>query len=168
MTLNQVIQQLKAIALSHPQIKTFVETDTDEFDVQYPVLFAQQLPGSIDTSARQTNHVFKLNFLDRVNVAEQTRANRLDVQSDMIAVAEDLKAMLESPAFYDDWDIATSNTMSMVDDFDAPFNNEDVLAGVSIELTISTRYLSDRCSIPGQTATAIRIMISDDKFLLLQ
>lgn len=148
MTLNQIIQRLRSLALSHRQINHFYFGDEPEFDAQtditFPGCFAVLLPGSIDRVNHIQNYTFRLYFLDLVHVSERTEENETEVLSDMGSVASDFVSMLLNPLYQDDWivgDITPTNPLTE--------SLGDMVAGVFIDVTLSTEFNGDSCEVPA-------------------
>jgi len=151
LTLNQIIQRLETLALSHNQINHFFIGEIDQFlaeEVTYPAIFCESKAVSISRSKRQTSFGFKMYFLDLVNVVEKTQLNEWEVKSDMVSVAEDYLAMLFSTDYQDTWDISFDNNGELYD-----FALQDLCSGVGIDITISKRYAADRCQVPAESVT---------------
>ncbi len=146
MTFNQVIKRIKGIVAAHGQLRNFYLGNVSEFlqkkDTQYPSCFLQDVPGLIDGSAKITSYNFRMFLLDLANTSEDTDENVIDVQSDMISVAQDLIAAFDDQ-IYEDWKISPTSPMALVRD-DEP----DVLAGVVVDITIETLFIKDTCAIP--------------------
>jgi hypothetical protein len=143
------------MAASHRQIKSFYYGNVWEWlqqntgKVEYPALFVEHNTSNISTSGRTVTHQLRLYFLDLVNVANETETNENDVLSDMLSVAQDIVFMAKDPAYEspasDDDAWFTSGDVSAVLYTD---KTNDSLAGVSIDLPISTLMIPDRCAVP--------------------
>lgn len=147
MTLNQVIERLKTLALGHKQINSFREGDLvdilNERDIDYPMCLVQILPGSISRTSKQTNFNFAIYLLDLVNVSNDAKSNELEVQSDLTSIAEDMIALINYPGYLDTW---TPSNEAQLEYFNEKF--EDLVTAARITLTISTRYDANRCQVP--------------------
>lgn len=152
MTLNQVHDRLRSLALSHHQVNDFYFGDPWEFeansDINYPCVFVQLTPGSFNRDQRQLRYNCKLYFLDQVSVAEDAEGNETEVLSDMYQVAGDFLAMLNYTGYQDDWDIEAAVAAE-------PRTEQlnDLVAGVSIDIGINTLYQADRCQVPAEDVT---------------
>ena len=146
LTLNQIIKRIKTIALAHKQIRNFyfgVPTDflTDK-TTRYASAFLQDTPGTIDVAAKSFTIGFRLWLLDLVNVSQNAKENELDVQSDMASVAMDLLASFDYNG-YTDWKVGTGSGVELLREaFD------DLVAGASIDFTITVPWNKDVCAIP--------------------
>ena len=152
LTLNQVIQRLQTLALSHKQINHFFIGDIDEFlddaDVQYPALFCEIKPSQNSRTQRQTTFNFDFYFLDLVGVSSNSLVNEWEVKSDMTSVALDYLAMLMYSGYQDSWDIATESSMEFRD-----YQLHDLASGVKISVGVSVRFAADRCQVPANDVT---------------
>lgn len=148
MTLNQVIQKLESLALSHKQINHFFFGDLVEWlangDLKYPCCFVEVNNSTISKSDHQTKYNLSIWFLDLVNVDTATRSNEVDVMSDLTAIAEDYTAMLN---FVDYQDYFTINTDYALQYFREKF--EDMTIAVKIDITVGVDYTANRCQVPA-------------------
>lgn len=161
MTLNQVIDRIQKIALAHKQLRNFYCGAVVEFlndkQTRYASSFLQEMPASIDLTAKTKTFNFRMFFLDLVHVSDDTKANQLDVQSDMFSVAEDIISEIDYPA-YTDWKISTTNTLTFVEE-----ELDDMVAGVVLELSIITPFIKDVCAVPTEPIEIIPIENIDVK-----
>jgi hypothetical protein len=81
-------------------------------------------------------------------VAEDTEGNETEVLSDCTQIAEDLLAMLMSPNYQDDWEIADTTVVS-------PFTEglSDIVAGVVMDIGIMVEFIADSCQVPSSDVT---------------
>jgi hypothetical protein len=89
-------------------------------------------------AAKELSLNFSLYFLDR---QLQDESNENDVLSDQLLIAQDIVSMMRYPKF--DWDIADNVTLEFFTE-----KEEDFLAGVKADVTVSFPMLSDRCQVP--------------------
>lgn len=147
LSLNQIIERIKRLALSHHQINHFYFGEPHEFDAQqdivYPGVFLEILPSVIDRSLRQKRFNFNIYFLDLVKVSDDTEGNETEVLSDMDGVATDMLAMLMSPEYQDDWVIIEAAAIAPVTEVLG-----DMAAGVFLEVGIVVDFLADSCVVP--------------------
>lgn len=158
MTLNQVISRIKQIALAHKQIKRceYGEIEdilTDKTD-RYALLWITDNGISISAPSKVTSFPFRMFFLDLVNVSADAQSNQLDVQSDMVSVAEDIIAKINYSE-YTDWKVEGISPGRMVID-----EENDVVSGVTIDIVISTPYEQDVCAVPETPTTNTTIEFS--------
>ena len=140
---------MKSLALSHKQLRTAYFGDPWEFDsteIVYGACFIQQIPGTITREDHLQKFGFRVFFLDRVGVSEDTEGNETEVLSDMSSVAADYLAMLN---YYED---------DFLTDAVSPFQSvtevlNDMVAGVYVDITIGVDYLADRCQVPADDVT---------------
>jgi hypothetical protein len=150
LTLKQIIARIETLSLSHNRINDFYYGDVWEFDVNgdgvYPSCFLEQLTGSINRAERLHTFIFRVYFLDKINVAENTETNKIDVLSEMSGLADDFVAMLNYSGYQNDWIIGDITNETMVTEALG-----DMVGGVFIEVQISVEYAADRCSIDSTT-----------------
>jgi len=139
LTLNQTIKLISDLGSAHEQINTVYFGDIWEFlktDNTYPAMFYSLTGSSI--SGKQLNLDFSLFFLDR---QLQDESNENEVLSDQLLIAQDIISMMRYPKF--DWEIGDQVTMEFFTE-----KEEDYLAGVKADVTVSFPMLSDRCQVP--------------------
>lgn len=140
LTLNQTIKLISDLGSAHEQINTVYFGDVWEFLAQtdniYPAMFYTLTGSSI--SGKQLNLDFSLFFLDR---QLQDESNENEVLSDQLLIAQDIISMMRYPKF--DWEISDQVTMEFFTE-----KEEDYLAGVKADLTVTFPMLSDRCQVP--------------------
>jgi len=149
-SLNQIVDRLRSLSLSHKQINSFYFGDPHEFtfngEIEYGACFLELLPGSNSRATKFKTFSLRAYFLDRVGVSEDTEGNETEVLSDMSSVADDFLAMLRY--YEDDWEVNDDSTFTPHTEF-----LEDMVAGVSIEVRINVEFLSDRCQVPATDVT---------------
>jgi hypothetical protein len=140
LTLNQTIKLISDLASAHEQINTVYFGDVWEFlnqaDNVYPAMFYSLTGSSIANKELTLN--FSLYFLDRQLHDE---SNENDVLSDQLLIAQDIVSMMRYPKF--DWEIGDSVNLEFFTE-----KEEDYLAGVKADVTVSFPMLSDRCQVP--------------------
>lgn len=141
LTLNQTIKLISDLASAHDQINTVYFGDVWEFlsqtDNVYPAMFYSLTGSSI--AGKELSLNFSLYFLDR---QLQDESNENDVLSDQLLIAQDIVSMMRYPKF--DWDIADNVNLEFFTE-----KEEDYLAGVKADVTVSFPMLSDRCQVPS-------------------
>lgn len=152
LTLNQVINRIRTLALSHDQINHFYQGTPEEFDangeINFPVCFLEIAPGSVSRSVHQTLFNFKIYFLDLVGVSTDTEGNETEVLSDMTSVMQDFLAMAMYHEYEDTWEIDdTANFVAMTEVLN------DMAAGVVCDLQVRVDFLADRCQVPADDVT---------------
>ena len=152
MTLNQVIQRLEQLALSHKQLNHFFFGEIVEWlangDLRYPCCFAEINQSLISKDENQTIYSFDIWFLDLVNIDIQTSENEIEVMSDLTSIAEDYIAMLNFSDYQDDWTIGTTYQLQY---FREKF--EDLTIAVKFTVTIGVDNTTDRCQVPAEGVT---------------
>lgn len=140
LTLNQTIKLISDLGAAHEQINTVYFGDVWEFlsqtDNVYPAMFYTLTGSSI--SGKSLNLDFSLFFLDR---QLQDESNENEVLSDQLLIAQDIISMMRYPKF--DWEIGDQVSMEFFTE-----KEEDYLAGVKADVTVSFPMLSDRCQVP--------------------
>lgn len=146
MTLNQVIQRIKNIALAHKQIRNFYEGLVGDYlsdkTTLYASAFLQCNGGKISTSGHATTLNYRLFLLDLVHASEGTKGNEQDVQSDMLSVAMDVIAQMNN-GNYSDWLLSTDNNIQLVVE-----NENDVIAGCMVDFSLRINFTQNICQIP--------------------
>lgn len=146
MTLNQIVSRLQAIAESHKQIKTFRCGDPVLFlkgDLEYPACMVNILPGSISRAQKQTNFRFEIFLCDLVNLAEDSKVNELEVQSDLTSIAEDFMSLLYSSAYQSEWTVGDEASLEYQYEALA-----DYVTAAVLTVSISSRNDANRCQVP--------------------
>lgn len=148
LTLNQIVKRLQTVALAHKQVKHFYFSDIVEWlangDVVYPAVFVDMPTGQISKTDKQTYFDFEIWFCDLLNVADRTRENELEVQSDLMSIATDYKAMLEYSEYLKTWTIDEDVAVTY---YEEEFL-EDVVAAVKLNIRIGVKNDSNRCWVP--------------------
>lgn len=148
LTLNQIISRLRSLALSHRQINHFYFGDPHEFtangDITYPACFVESQPGVMNRTTKEQQFNFRVYFLDKVHVSQDTEENETEVLSDMSSVADDMIALILNPLYQDDWIVSETVIKALgTEQFD------DMVAGVVIEVGIIVEFLPDSCAVPA-------------------
>ena len=142
MTLNQLVDKIKAIGEAHDMINTTWNGQVIDRlaigDVVYPLFAFDTQTARIDRSDAVYN--FNMFFIDRL-VADSE--NEREAQSDQMGIAQDIIAQLRYPGW--DWTVDTSAEVQFVTD-----TTPDLLAGVALRIAITLPYVSDRCQVPSQ------------------
>lgn len=148
LSLNQILNRFRSLALSHKQLASFYFGELPNFDagedIQYAICCCELLPGSIDRAAKQQRFNFRFFFLDLVHVSERTKENETEVISDMSQVASDFLSMLFNPVYQDDWLINDSGIIAPVTE-----SLGDMVAGCIMETSVIVDYTADSCIVPA-------------------
>lgn len=146
MTLNNVIQRIKSLALGHKQVRSFYQGLVTDFltdkTTKYPAVFLQDNGGSISLSGHATTLSYRLFLMDLVHVSEESKQNEQDVQSDMVSIAMDLLAQMNNGQ-YSDWIISADNNLQLVVE-----NDGDMHAGCILDISIRIMFEQNICQIP--------------------
>lgn len=153
MTLNQIVQRIKSLALGHKQVRDFRKgLVTDFFDdktAKYPAVCLQDNSGVISLAGHAATLNYRMFIADLVHVSEDTKLNEQDVHSDMVSIAMDLLAQMNN-GNYDDWKISTDNSVNLFSE-----NEGDMQAGCVIDFTVSFMYTQNICQVPTDIADYI-------------
>lgn len=151
LTLNQVINRIKTLALSHRQIRSFYRGAPTDFDilggagdVTYPACFCEKLPGSTNRAERYHQYNFRLYFYDLINLSERAEENEQNVLSDMDGVALGLISIMSSYLYQDDWIIVDNSSEES-----EVYKLGDSVGGSVREIGIRVDFLSDACQEPS-------------------
>lgn len=147
MTLNQIIQRIKAITEAHEQISTFVFGDIDDElrkDIVYPCVFMPYPSATYNGVDKllQCN----LFIMDRVIIggaSTDNTFNELEVTSDTLQIAEDLMAQFLYQKYTPTWNVLRNFTINPTNEA-----KNDYLAGAALQFTIKLPYKADRCVVP--------------------
>lgn len=152
LSLNQVVDRIRTLAISHNQINSFYFGDVPEFDANgeiiYPACFLEIQPGRIDRTEHLQFFNFRLYIVDLVPEVTETEANETDVLSDSHSVLADFMAMLMYSGYQDDWMIGPSAIVTPVTE-----SLNDLVAGVYADIEIGVDFLADRCQVPADDIT---------------
>lgn len=144
MTLNQIVDRIQSICLEHGQVGSFSQGLLSDFladkTKRYAAAYLLKGDGTISLSGQASTLYFKLFLLDLVHIDEETKSNELDVQSDMVSVAQDLIAKMNT---YQDWKLSTDNKLSLMSE-----QGEDFLAGCSLDFSVSVKFTQNVCQVP--------------------
>lgn len=146
MTLKQILARIEALATNHPQINHFFVGAADEFlddaDVVWPAFFCELQPSAtIDAEARLCTYNFKIYLFTQIYT--QTEQDLWEATSDMSSIAQDFIALLTDPT-YTDW-ITNTDFVITVDEYKL----QDLCAGVTFNIQISSWYDANRCQVPA-------------------
>jgi hypothetical protein len=147
MTLNSVIKRMRDLCLGHNQIRSFavgrVTDFQDDKTLKYPAVFVQDNGGVISTEGHAATLNYRIIFVDLVNASEDTKENELDVQSDMVSVAMDIVAQINSSNF-SDWRFSSENNLQLLAE-----EGDDLYAGCYIDCSIRIMFTQNICQVPS-------------------
>lgn len=160
LTLNQVIKRIETLALNHRQLNHFFVGDPVEYltngDVRYPACFLELQGSRIDKEARQTIFSFRFWLCDLEDIAIDSSANEIELQSDLTSICEDIVAMLAFTE-YTDWDVFTPGNIQYFKD-----KFEDLVIAAAMTIEIGVRFDANRCQVPTDLTFEI------DKEMIIQ
>lgn len=141
LTLNQVVDQIRAVAQAHEQINTVYYGDFDEFlgesaDNVYPAMYFDSTNANISTRTLTLN--FSLYFFDRML---PEKINETEAVSDQLSIAQDILAQL----MYNEFEFEMSDQVALT------FITEDTpdnLVAVKADISLDLPFTSDRCVVP--------------------
>lgn len=149
LSLIQIVDQLEDLATNHEQINDFDYGDVWEISTdtrRYPLMFVEHSGGTTSSTndrGKVVGYTFSIYFMDKVDKDE---ANELNVLSDQLRIAFDIRAMLNDLDTTVDLDqMYTTNTSWTTFTESKP----DSLAGVQLSITINTTDLFDYCQVPN-------------------
>lgn len=158
LTLSQVIQYFAGLAAQDRRINSFgfgpisdissgpyfnINTTGKTYNLQtspvvYPLMWVEP-----DTSTLRTDSILlkhKLHFVDLVN---KDSSNRLDVSSDALQAALEIKAFIQKDFFYEIFPDSEAELTPVFEKYD------DEVAGYIMQCDLQMDWLADVCNIPG-------------------
>ncbi len=143
-TLNRIINLLESICNDHAQVSSF--EFGEQYDIsasqqeQYPLVWANVLPGSISEKTLFVNMEVMVMDIQRAN-----QNNERDTLSDTLSIAQDIYAALSNPLYEDYFYIQRSVTLE-------PMREAlpDVVNGWKMGLIFELAQTRDRCQIPAK------------------
>lgn len=151
MTYNQIIRRIKTIAEAHQQVRRFGRGLLTDFLANktdnYPAVLLQGAGGRFSMNGRSSTVNFRMFIVDLAHVSEDSKANELDVHSDMISVGLDLLTQFNN-GNYNDWRISSDNNFQLLVESDG-----DMYAGVYVDFSISFMYSQNVCAVPTSKTT---------------
>jgi hypothetical protein len=140
-TLNQIINQLEAVQLSHAQLNGFGFGEVFDLSTQqenYPLMWANILTSNISEKTLTLN--FGIMILD---IVSDDSRNERDTFSDTLSISQDVIAMLENPTNDDSFLVGDSVTLEPL--FEVfPDKVNGWLMTVAFELP----FEANRCQVP--------------------
>jgi len=151
-TLNQIVARIQSLALNHKQVKYFYFGNMIEVlngaDLVYPACFVEMIGATVSTQDDQTHYQFRIWFADVLNISDGARENYLELQSDLMLIAEDMISMMNSTILYDYWTINETYPIQFAEE-----QLRDYVMTVSFDVEIAITYLADRCIVPEYLTT---------------
>jgi hypothetical protein len=147
LTLNQVSTKIAQICTGHKQIRSFfygLKTDLlTAKTTAYPAAFLDDNGGTISPKGHAITLVWRLWFLDLVNVDSYSNQNEIDVVSDMLSVAVDIMTQLSRDS--NGW-VCSDGAIQQVAEQD-----NDMPWGVYVDFNIRFPYPQNNCEVPTNT-----------------
>lgn len=146
-TLRSVSRRISLIVSDHLQIRSFFQNvEADEWlndkDTLFPAALLLDNGGVISPGGHATTLSFRLFLVDVVNVSEGTKLNELDVQSDMLGVAQDIVAQVNRSGC-NDWFPGGDSVFQELADGD-----NVLYAGVVVDFSVRIVFTQNICAIP--------------------
>lgn len=143
MTLNEIIDEIKASAESHKMVQKFNVGQQSNLTVEnieyYPLVWLY--PDGFNLGANLMTYNFSLLVMDRVFESE---SNVIDVLSDTAQIMADVFALIELNTRADeDFELVVNGNASPF--YDA---KTDILSGYAINFQVLTPYQHNTCFIP--------------------
>ena len=144
MTLNQIIDKIKAQAESHKMVNKFAVGAEFDFAVDevkyYPIVWLVPNGFTFNTDQRLVSYQFAMMVMDRTF---ESSSNTIEVLSDSAGIIIDIVTLLKRNVSDADFEISVSGNAE-------PFYDSklDVVAGHVIDFVINTPYLESYCDIP--------------------
>ena len=142
LTLNQIIKKLVTIAAAHKQVRTAKHVKPEDFlvfdykDVEYPAVWY-----TLNTSSISGNEKTYRIIVTVADIHHVENMDELEMQSDCELIGHDLLAQIS-------WD---KNEWMMEKTTNFEYfrqGQEDILAGVTFELSLKLPILYNNCQVP--------------------
>jgi hypothetical protein len=142
-TLNQLVENLRVIASEHLQIHTFYYGDPHEFYLS-GTTNSPEMWVACDSINRESGRVniYNMNIVLADNV-KRGEVNELEVESDLIRIAEDVVAYLRHPDY--GWNVSESASINFSIRTERTPKN---LTTVEFVVPIRVKLPDNRCAIP--------------------
>lgn len=143
----------------HAQVRSFFQNlEADEWlndkEALYPGALLLDNGGIISPGGHSTTLSFKLFLVDIVNVSDGTKLNELDVQSDMLGVAQDIVAQINRNC--NGWFPNGDCVFQELSDGDNP-----LYAGVVVDFSVRIVFTQNVCAIPTSFTDCIPMTTGD-------
>jgi len=146
MTLNQILKLIKSVALNHSQVNSYLFSKDWDFEsegvVTYPLIGC-----ALVAPAAFVNNSLEFDLTMYVaDLVHKDRSNEIEVLSDTIQIAQDVVAVLDSPA-YDD-DIINTSAINYL-----PFTEkwDSEVSGWTFDLKVKVPSQKDWCQVPTKS-----------------
>lgn len=143
-SLNQILNIIKQISQNHSQVNGYFfgeESDISASEQElYPLVWSNLLPSSISESTLNVN--ISLLVLD---IQKADQSNEQDTLSDTFSICQDIWAMLNSPSYYDRFQLEESVQLDIIRE-----GLPDLVNGWRMNLTFMLPQTQNRCQVPQQ------------------
>lgn len=160
-TLRSVSRRISLIVSDHSQMRSFFQNvEADEWlndkDTLFPAALLLDNGGIISPGGHATTLSFRLFLVDVVNVSEGTKLNELDVQSDMLGVAQDIIAQVNRSGCNDWFPNGDCVFQELAD-------GDNVLyAGIVVDFSVRIVFTQNICAIPTSFTECIPTNTGND------
>jgi len=141
MTLNQIETALESIATNHQQINSYGSGELYDIvtsgDTSYPLMYTNLESSQI--GGRVESLTYSILLMD---IVKGGRVNEGEVLSDMMEIAKDIIALLQSPSYA--WQFDEQNIT--IEPFTERFT--DSVTGVNFKVILLLPFAFDRCIVP--------------------
>ena len=141
-TLNQIINKFEQIAETHAQINGFGFGESFEISAseqeKYPLLWVNVLASNITDRTLELRIGYMV-----IDIVADDNFNEKDTLSDTLSIAQDVFALISSPANQDSFEV--SNQLTLTPMFEAL---PDKVNGWLCETAINIAYTANRCQVP--------------------
>ena len=142
LTYKKIITLLRYFADNHGQIKSTgygqISSIAQTQNIQYPLMFISPSSSSIEDQVLDLE--FNVLIMDRL---QDSLDNEVEIHSDMLSIASDLRVWLNTDA---------SDYFSVIESSNVQFFSErfgDYLGGVNLKIKINAEWDWNSCTIPG-------------------
>jgi len=144
LSLNSVQSKIAAVCMNHKMVNSFfygLKTDLlTAKTTKYPAAFLDDNGFTISPSGHAITLIWRLWFLDLVNVANYSNQNDVDVISDMLGIATDIVTELNRDS--NGWILAGGAGQQVAE------QDNDMPWGVYVDFTLRFPYAQNNCEVP--------------------
>lgn len=141
-SINQILNIIKTISQNHSQVNGYVfgeESDISASEQEkYPLVWSNLLTSSISESTLTLN----VNLLV-MDIQKADQSNEQDTLSDTFSICQDIWAMLNSPAYYDNYVLQESVQLEIIRE-----GLPDMVNGWRMSLAFDMPSTQNRCQVP--------------------
>lgn len=128
------------------QVSALVQEFLNDRTSKYPACLLQLNNGNLSIDNSSETISFRMFLLDLQHVSEDTDLNVLDIQSDMLEIAKDFIAEINSSQWQEvkyDWKASSENPIVFAQEVE-----NDIVAGAIMDFSIIVPYVRDTCQVP--------------------